>query len=104
MAATATTDTDRLSVEGVRLARVAAAGDGGAFAVLYERYEQRVFNLAYRIVGSEADAADAAQEAFLAVMRSLPRLADREPALGLLLFTATHNACQDQTRRRQRAR
>src|SRR5215204_6459456 len=56
-------DTAAITVEEARLARAAAAGDGGAFATLYERYEQRAFNLAYRMVGSEADAADAVKEA-----------------------------------------
>ncbi len=104
MAATATTDTDQLSVEEARLGRAAAAGDGGAFAVLYERYAQRAFNLAYRVAGSEADAADAVQEAFLSVMRGMPRLVDREPVFGFYLFTATHNACHDLMGRRKRGR
>ena len=47
-----------LADEEARMARAAAAGDGCAFAALYERYEQRAFNLAYRLTGSEADAAD----------------------------------------------
>jgi RNA polymerase sigma-70 factor (ECF subfamily) len=104
MAATATTDRDPLVLEEARLARAAAAGDGSAFAALYERYGQRAFNLAYRIAGSEADAAGAVQEAFLSVMRRLPRLADREPAIGPYLFTATHDACHDLMRRRPRTR
>ena len=66
------------------MARAAAAGDGAAFAALYERYEQRAFNLAYRITGSEADAADATQQAFLrTTMRELPKLRDGEPAFAL---------------------
>lgn len=95
---------DPLAVEEARLARAAAAGDGGAFAVLYERYAQRAFNLAYRVAGSEADAADAVEEAFLSAMRGMPRLAARELAFGPCLFAATHDACHDQTRGRRRAR
>ncbi|HEX7060203.1 MAG TPA: sigma-70 family RNA polymerase sigma factor [Solirubrobacterales bacterium] len=75
------------------LVRSAAAGDGSAFATLYRRYESRAYNLAYRITGSEPDAADATQEAFLRAMRRLPTLEDPESAFGLCLFAATLNAC-----------
>lgn len=91
-----------LTVEEAGLARAAAAGDGSAFAVLYECYEQRAYNLAYRITGSEADAVDAVQEAFLNVMRRLPRLAGEELAFGPYLFTATRSACHDLMRKRPR--
>lgn len=95
--AAVTTGDAAIAVEEARLARAAADGDGDAFAALYERYEERAFNLAYRISGSEADAADAVREAFLEVARKLPRLAlaDGELALGLHLLTATRNACYD---------
>ena len=84
------------AAEEARLARSAAAGDAGAFTTLYERYEQRVFNLAYRITGSQADAADATQEAFLrTTMRELPKLDDGGPAFAFCLFTATRHACHD---------
>jgi RNA polymerase sigma factor (sigma-70 family) len=91
------------AAEEARLARAAAAGDGSAFATLYERYAQRAYNLAYRIAGSEADAADAVQDAFLNTMRRLPKLADREQlAFGSYLFTATRNASYDLIQSRQR--
>ena len=38
-----------LAAEEARLARSAGAGDGSAFATLYERYERRAYNLAYRL-------------------------------------------------------
>lgn len=78
-----------------RLARAAASGDGGAFAALYRRYEQCVYNLAYRIVGSEADAVDAVQEAFPIAMRKLRQVADRDAAFGAELLAATHDVCHD---------
>lgn len=84
-----------LAVEEARLAGAAAAGDASAFASLYERYEQRVYNLAYRIAGSEPDAADATQEAFLRAMRRPPEPQGGEPDFRSCLFTATRNACYD---------
>jgi RNA polymerase sigma factor (sigma-70 family) len=84
------------------LARRAAAGDGDAFAHLYERHESRAFNLCYRILGSRDDAADATQEAFVGVLRRLPQLADREFAFGSYLLTSARNACYDLIERRKR--
>lgn len=99
----ATAEADLLAEE-ERLARAAAAGDGEAFAALYERYARRAYNLALRLGDSEADAADAVQEAFLSVMRRLPEMGDREIAFGPYLLTATRNATYDLIRRHQRSR
>lgn len=93
-------DRAALAVEEARLARAAAMGDGRAFAALYERHEQRAFNLAYRILGSQADAADAVQEAFLAAMRRLSQAGDGEVAFGFELLSAMHRACHDLMGRR----
>src|SRR5690349_3024767 len=57
------------AVDEVRLASAAAKGDGSAFATLYQRYEDLVFNLAYRIGGSEKIACEAVEKAFLGMMR-----------------------------------
>jgi hypothetical protein len=54
------------------LARRAAAGDGDAFAALYERHEDRVYRLCHRILGSPGDAAEATRETFAPVRRGLP--------------------------------
>jgi RNA polymerase sigma-70 factor, ECF subfamily len=91
------------SVEETRLAQQAAAGDGDAFAALYGRYEQRAYNLCYRILGSEDDAADATQEAFVNVFKRLPKLQGRELAFGSYVFTSARNACYDLIERRRRA-
>ena len=103
MAGTASTGKAALAVEEARLARAAAAGDGSAFATLYERYARRAYNLAYRLTGSEEDAGDAVQDAFLNVMRRLPQLGDRELAFGSYLFTATRNASYDLMSKQRRA-
>lgn len=103
MAATAAgTDDAALAAEEARLARAATAGDGSAFAELYERYARRAYNLAYRLTGSEQDAADATQEAFVGVMRRLPELGGRELSFGSYLLTATRNAAYDLLAARQR--
>jgi RNA polymerase sigma factor (sigma-70 family) len=86
-----------------RLACAAAAGDGAAFATLYDAYESRIFNFCARLVGNEQDAADATQDAFLKVLQRLPKLADRELNFGAYLFTAARNASYDIIGRRKRA-
>ena len=85
------------------LAQAAIAGDGHAFAALYDRHERRAFNLAYRITGSREDAADATQEAFLKLLARLPRLADRELDFGSYLLTAVRHASYDVMARAGRA-
>jgi RNA polymerase sigma factor (sigma-70 family) len=90
------------SADEARLAQRAAQGDGDAFATLYTRYEQRAYNLCLRILGSEDDAADATQEAFVRVLRRLPKLEGRELAFGSYLFTSARHACYDLIERRKR--
>jgi len=46
-------------------------GNTNDFAILVERYKQRVFNLAYRFAGNGEDANDLAQDIFIKVFRSL---------------------------------
>jgi RNA polymerase sigma-70 factor (ECF subfamily) len=101
MAGAAPTGEDTFTVENAGPGRGGAAGDARAFAALYERYEQRAYNLAYRITGSEADAADATEEAFLRMMRRLPKLQDGERGFAPSLFAATHHACHDLIEKRQ---
>jgi RNA polymerase sigma-70 factor (ECF subfamily) len=56
----------------------ARAGDRDAFEALVERWLEPSLRTAYAIVGTEADARDATQDAFLQAWRELPRL--RDPA------------------------
>jgi RNA polymerase sigma-70 factor (ECF subfamily) len=57
--------TDQELVHGIR------AGDEIAFAVLYDRYFQRIYNFAYTRLRNRADAEEAAQDTFTAVFRSI---------------------------------
>jgi RNA polymerase sigma-70 factor (ECF subfamily) len=98
----ATVATSLGAADEAALARRAAAGDGEAFAALYERYASRTLNLCYRILGSRDDAADATQEAFVSVLRRLPKLEGRDLAFGSYVFTSARNACYDLIERRKR--
>jgi RNA polymerase sigma-70 factor (ECF subfamily) len=60
----------------VALVEQAQAGDREAFEALLERWLVPSLHTAYAIVGNEADARDATQDAFLQAWRELPRLRD----------------------------
>jgi len=47
------------------------AGETAAFAVLVDRYRDRAYGLAFRIVRSAPDAEEAAQDAFVAAWKAL---------------------------------
>jgi RNA polymerase sigma-70 factor (ECF subfamily) len=53
------------------LVRAAKGGDLGAFEALVKRHERRIYGLARRITGSEHEAQDATQQAFLSAVKNL---------------------------------
>jgi RNA polymerase sigma-70 factor, ECF subfamily len=83
------------------LVRRYLSGDRAAFAVLVERHERRVYNLALRMTGREEDARDAAQDAFLTALRKLSSFRG-EAAFTTWMHRVTVNACYDLLRKRQR--
>jgi RNA polymerase sigma-70 factor (ECF subfamily) len=78
----------------------ALRGDRGAFGQLMHRYGGAVYNLAYRMLGNQQDAEDAAQEIFL---RAYTRLAsfDRSRRFSTWLLSIGSNYCIDVLRRRR---
>ena len=85
------------------LARRAAGGDEDAFAQLVGLHEKKVYGLALRMCGNPEDAADAAQEAFLAAWKGLPRFRG-EAGFSTWLYRLTANAAIDHLRRVKRQR
>lgn len=75
-------------------------GDLEAFNRLVIAYQSPVYNVAYRILGEEAPASDATQEAFLSAFRSIGRY--RGGSFRAWLFRIVTNACYDELRRRKR--
>jgi RNA polymerase sigma-70 factor (ECF subfamily) len=78
----------------------AQRGSLDAFNTLVLRYQDRVFTLAYRIMGDEASAADIAQEAFITAYRRLETY--RGGSFRAWLLRITTNTCYDELRRRKR--
>jgi RNA polymerase sigma-70 factor (ECF subfamily) len=75
-------------------------GDREAFNALVAAYQDRVYNLCLRMLGSRQAAEDAAQEAFLSAYRNVGRV--RGANARAWLFRITSNACIDELRRRKR--
>lgn len=77
---------DRVLVDAAR------AGDVDAFEVLVRRHEGRVYRVALRLLGSDADAQDATQETFVRAWRGLGRFRG-ESAISTWLFRIVTNRC-----------
>jgi len=48
-------------------------GDAEAFGVLVERYQKKMLNVAYRMIGDYEESCDVVQEAFLAAFRAISK-------------------------------
>ncbi len=82
------------------LIRSAQRGNLEAFNGLVLRYQQQVYNVAYRIMGDEAAASDATQEAFISAYRHVGSF--HEGSFRNWLLRIARNACYDELRRRKR--
>jgi RNA polymerase sigma-70 factor, ECF subfamily len=78
----------------------ARRGDLVAFNQLVDRYQQRAFNVALRMLGNADEAADVTQDAFIAAMRAIRRF--RGMAFRVWLLRIVTNQCLDALRARKR--
>jgi RNA polymerase sigma-70 factor (ECF subfamily) len=75
-----------------KLIRQSQAGDPEAFGQLVEQHQRYVYNLALRVVGSEQDAEDLAQEAFVRAWLAIPNFR-LEARFRTWLFRIVTNLC-----------
>lgn len=83
-----------------RLVEAARQGDRAAFDALVRMRLDSVYRTTFAILGHDADAQDATQEAFVAAWRNLPRLRDPE-RFDAWLGRIVVNACRMTLRRRR---
>lgn len=79
----------------------ARRGDAAALETVLRTLHPRVWAIARRLLGNEADAADATQEALISIVRGLPGF-DGRSAFGTWAHRVATNACLDELRRRRR--
>lgn len=78
-------------------------GDQSAWDTIVRTYWRRVFNVAYRFVGTYDEAEDLTQEIFLKVFRSLDTF-DRRANFQTWLISVSRNLCIDRYRSGRRDR
>lgn len=79
----------------------AVGGDRRALDLLLRRHADRLHAVCRRVMGNDADAADALQEAMIAIVRGLGRF-DGRSQFSTWAYRVATNACLDELRRRRR--
>ena len=75
-------------------------GDGPAFRVLVERYQNLVFTIAFRITGNREEAEEVAQDAFLKAYNNLAGFKG-DSKFSSWLYRITHNTALTKIRNRK---
>ncbi len=86
--------------EGLSAGRLADKPAPEAFDELFDAYEQRIFNLVYRLVGDYEDAADLTSETFVRALRGYDRFRG-EAQLYTWLYRIAVNLCKNYFRQQQ---
>ncbi len=74
-------------------------GEEDAFSRIVRRWETKVYNLAWRMLGNREDAQDIVQETFLSVFKSISKLRDPR-SFSTWLYQITLNHCRARRRTR----
>ena len=80
------------------LVEACKAGDRRAFQALFQRYERKVYAVAYGFLRNQEDALDVTQEAFIKVHRYLPKF-EGQSSFYTWLYRIVANLCIDHLRR-----
>ena len=89
------------NVADANLVVAAQGGDRAALETLLRRHHDRLYAVCRRLTGSDADGADACQEALISIVRGLPRF-DARSSFGTWAYRVATNAALDELRRRRR--
>ena len=80
----------------------AAAGDAGAFDLIYQRYQHVVYRFGYAMTGTRDAAEDIAQEVFVTLFRDLGRYDPGRASFATYLYGIVRNLCRQRLRRDRR--
>jgi len=83
------------------LVKRAKDGDDSAFAELVRRYERKVYNICYRMLGCEEEASEALQDSFLRAYHFLKKFKGKSSFYTWLYRIAT-NVCLTRLRKRKK--
>lgn len=83
------------------LVKKSQSGELAAFGELVQRYQERIYNLSLRMLGTYEDARDASQETFVKAFRCLPGF-NFQSSFATWLYKVSTNVCLDIIRRRSR--
>jgi len=92
---------DLRELEDTALVNAYLGGESRTFDVLVERYQTRLLNFVYRIVGDRERAEDLVQEVFVRVYRHLGRF-DRSKKFSTWIYTIASNLAKNELRNRSR--
>jgi RNA polymerase sigma-70 factor, ECF subfamily len=95
-----TAQTHEINLEETDWIQQIRQGNDDAFVLLVERYQNAVYHLCYRMLGTSTEAEDAAQETFIRAYNAIDRYDTGRKFSTWLLSIAT-NYCIDQLRKRR---
>ena len=101
MAALATMLSISSQLDDLALVEAAQQGDRSAMDQLLRRHYDRIYAVCRRVTGHDADAADATQEAMIALVRGLAKF-DGRSSFSTWSYRIATNASLDELRRRRR--
>ena len=78
-------------------------GDVHAFNVLVNRWQNRIFNFVFKVLGRREDAKDVTQKTFIKVYKNLRKLKDSEK-FSAWIHQIAMNLCRDEMRKNKRSR
>ena len=79
---------------------MAQKGDGDAFCALIGKYENKIYNIAYKFMQNSFDAQDAAQDAIIKMYRSIRKFSFQS-AFSTWMYRVVANTCLDALRARR---
>ncbi len=89
-------------MEDADLVRLCQNGDMAAFEQLFYRHQDRVYNVAYKMMAHQEDALDLTQEIFLKAYQKMGKFKFRS-AFSTWLYRLAVNMCIDELRKRKSA-